>query len=189
MPPRRARRAPPVDYHIRTRSATRNLIPAVNAPRAIVIAPESDSDEEEGRRLRFDILPPRENPRVQNPPFIMDPDLAQALTEFTNGAAQDRAQYQGRHDALVNILLAQQQETAALRALVVAQQQQAGAAHGRINNAVVESIPIFEGKIGDSGRDWIRKINEVGDVEMWNNVQKCLGGIANRRERGWCPRP
>jgi hypothetical protein len=70
----------------------------------------------------------------------MDPDLVQALTNFENGAAQDRAQYQERHDALMNILGEQQQETAALRALVVVQQQQAGAALAHINNAVVTYI-------------------------------------------------
>ena len=183
MRPRRERRVAPADYHIRTRSASRNANPVGNAPRAVVISPESDSEEEERptRRLRFDILPPREQPEIQNPPFLMDPDLAQALTNFTNGAAQDRAQYQGRHDMLVNMLLAQQRDSADLRALLAAQQQQVGA---RVNNAVVDSIPIFEGKVGDSGRDWIRKINDVGDAEMWNNVQKRqvairrLGGIA-----------
>ncbi|KAI9552231.1 hypothetical protein GHT06_022586 [Daphnia sinensis] len=39
------------------------------------------------------------------------------LPNFANGAAHDRAQYQGRHDALMNLLVAQQQESAVLRAL------------------------------------------------------------------------
>jgi hypothetical protein len=130
------------------------------------------------------ISPVREEPEQVNVPFTMDPDLAQALTNFANGAAQDRLQYQGRHDALMNLLVAQQQESAALRALVTAQQQQAGAARGHVNNAVVESVPMFEGKLGDSGRHWVRILNQVCDAEGWTNAQKRqvavgrLGGIA-----------
>jgi hypothetical protein len=86
------------------------------------------------------ISPVREQPEQVNVPLNMDPDLVQSLTNFANGAAQDRAQYQERHDALMNILGAQQQETAALRALVVVKQQQAGAALAHINNAVVTYI-------------------------------------------------
>ncbi|EFX72216.1 hypothetical protein DAPPUDRAFT_254700 [Daphnia pulex] len=59
----------------------------------------------------------KEEPEQVNVPFTMDPDLDQALTNFANGAAQDRAQYQGRHDALMNLLMAQQQKSATLRAL------------------------------------------------------------------------
>jgi hypothetical protein len=130
------------------------------------------------------ISPVREEPEQVNVSFTMDPDLAQALTNFANGAAQDRLQYQGRHDALMNLLVAQQQESAALRALVTAQQQQAGAARGHVNNAVVESVPMFEGKLGDSGRHWVRILNQVCDAEGWTNAQKRqvavgrLGGIA-----------
>ncbi len=77
----------------------------------------------------------------------MEPNLAQALTNFANGVAQDRAQYQGRHDALMNLLGSQQKESAALRALVTAQQQPAGVARAHVNNAVVELVPMFEGKL------------------------------------------
>jgi hypothetical protein len=104
---------------------------------------------------------------------------------FANGAAQKRALYQGRHDALMNLLGTQQQEAAALRALVTAQQQQAGAALAHANNEVVESIPLFEGKLGVSGKHWVRILNQTGHVEtMWTNAQKQqvtvrrLGGIA-----------
>ncbi|KZR96019.1 Uncharacterized protein APZ42_009879, partial [Daphnia magna] len=84
----------------------------------------------------------------------------------------------------MNLLAAQQQESAALRALVTAQQQQAGAALAHVNNAVVESIPMFEGKVEESGRHWVRILNQAGDVEGWKNAQKRqvavsrLGGIA-----------
>jgi hypothetical protein len=102
----------------------------------------------------------------------MDPDLVQALTNFSNGAAQDRAQYQGRQDALMNLLVAQQQESAAFCALVTAQQQQACEVRSNVNNVVVESVPMFEGKLGESGRHWVRILNQVGDAEGWTNAQK-----------------
>ena len=186
MPLKRVAVVPPVYYHIRTRSVSRNLALAVDTPRVVALVPDSDSEGEErpSRRLSFDISPDREEPEQVNVALNMDPDLVQALTNFANGAAQDRAQYQGRHDALMNILGAQQQQTAALRALVTAQQHQAGAALAHINNAVVESIPLFEGKIGESGRHWIRMLNQVGDGEGWTNAQRRqvavrrLGGIA-----------
>ncbi|KAI9560542.1 hypothetical protein GHT06_011483 [Daphnia sinensis] len=43
---------------------------------------------------------------------------------------------------------------------------------------------MFEGKLGESGRHWVRIINQAGDVEGWTNAQKRqvavrrLGGIA-----------
>ncbi|KAK4009469.1 hypothetical protein OUZ56_018582 [Daphnia magna] len=119
MPPKRVAVVAPVDYHIRTRSASRTLIPVVVTPRVVALIPDSDSESEErpSRRLNFDISPVREEPEQVNVPLNMDPDLAQALANFANGAAQDRAQYQGCHDALMNLLGAQQQESAALRAL------------------------------------------------------------------------
>ncbi len=186
MSSKRVAVVPPVDYHIRTRSASRNLSQVVDSPRLVALIPDNDSESEErpSRRLNFDISPVREESEQVNVPFTMDPDLAQALTNFANGAAQDRLQYQGRHDALMNLLVAQQQESAALRALVTAQQQQAGAARGHVNNAVVESVPMFEGKLGESGRHWVRILNQVGDAEGWTNAQKRqvavrrLGGIA-----------
>ncbi|XP_032799821.2 uncharacterized protein LOC116936768 [Daphnia magna] len=119
MPPKRVAVVAPVDYHIRTRNASRNLIPVVVTPRVVALIPHSDSESEErpSRRLNFDISPVREEPEQVNVPVNMDPDLAQALAKFANGAAQDRAQYQGHPDALMNLLAAQQQESAALRAL------------------------------------------------------------------------
>ena len=140
MPPRRERRAAPADYHIRTRSASRNANPVVNAPR-VVISPESDSEGKKRptHRLRFDILPSREQREIQNPPFVMDLNLAQAFTNFANGAAQDRAQYQGRHDLLVNMLMTQQRDSADWeRCWLLSSNRWA-----RVNNAVVDSIPIF----------------------------------------------
>ena len=109
MPPKRVAVVPPVDYHVRTRSASRNLALAVDTPRVVTLIPDSDSEGEErpSRRLSFDISPDREEPEQVNVALNMDPDLVQALTNFANGAAQDRAQYQGRHDALMNILGAQ----------------------------------------------------------------------------------
>ena len=78
MPLKRVAVVPPVYYHIRTRSVSRNLALAVDTPRVVALVPDSDSEGEErpSRRLSFDISP-------------------------------DRAQYQGRHDALMNILGAQ----------------------------------------------------------------------------------
>ncbi|KZS05692.1 Uncharacterized protein APZ42_031051 [Daphnia magna] len=117
MPPKRVAVVSPVDYHIRTRSASRNVIPVVVTPRVVALIPDSDSESEErpSRRLNFDISPVREEPEQVNVPVNMDRDLAQAFVNFTNGAAQIRAQYQGLHDALMNVLAAQQQESAALR--------------------------------------------------------------------------
>ncbi|KAK4021312.1 hypothetical protein OUZ56_003230 [Daphnia magna] len=176
MPPKRVAVVAPVDYHIRTRNASRNLIPVVVTPQVVALIPHSDSESEErpSRRLNFDISPVREEPEQVNVPVNMDPDLAQALAKFANGAAQDRAQYQGHPDALMNLLAAQQQESAALRALVTAQQQLAGAALAHVNNAVVESIPMFEGKLGESGRRWVRILNQAGD-----KVSYLIGGLAN----------
>ncbi len=188
MPPKRVRVVSAVDYHIRTRSSTRRVPPEIRSPsppRVIVLVPETDSDSEGAgtRRLHFDISPtsPIQTNPVRNQPATMDPDLAQALTAFVNGAANDRALLRQHHDDLVDMLAVQQQESAALRALVQAQQQQAGA---RINNAVVDTIPKFEGGAGQMGSDWIRVVNQIGDTEGWTNVQKRqvairrLGGVA-----------
>ncbi|KAK4003915.1 hypothetical protein OUZ56_005664 [Daphnia magna] len=93
----------------------------------------------------------------------MDRDLAQAFVNFTNGAAQIRAQYQGLHDALMNVLAAQQQESAALREWELLS-----------SNKQVRRLHIH----------WVRILNQAGDVEGWTNAQKRqvavrrLGGIA-----------
>ena len=84
MPPKRVALVPPVDYHIRTRSASRNLPPAVDTPWIVALIPDSDSEGEErpSRRLSFDISPDREEPEPANVPLNMDPDLVQALNKI-----------------------------------------------------------------------------------------------------------
>ena len=34
----------------------------------------------------------------------------------------------------------------------------------------METIHLFEGKIGESGRHWVRILNQVGDGEGWTNA-------------------
>ena len=186
MPPKRERVVSAVDYHIRTRSSTRRAPPETRSPsppRVVALVPETDSDSEGAgtRRLYFDISPtsPIQTNPVGNQPAAMDPALAQAIADFVNGAANDRVLLRQQHDDLVDMLAVQQQESTALRALVQAQQQQAGA---RINNAVVDTIPKFEGGAGQMGSDWIRIVNQVGNTEGWTNVQK--GQVAIRRLGG-----
>ncbi len=64
MPSKLGAVVPPVDYHIRTRSASRNLPQVVDSPPVVALIPDSDSESEErpSHRLNFDISPVREEP-------------------------------------------------------------------------------------------------------------------------------
>ena len=56
--------ASPVDYHIRTRTASRNSAPVADTSRVVALIPDKDSESKErpSRRISSDISPVTEEP-------------------------------------------------------------------------------------------------------------------------------
>jgi uncharacterized protein YciI len=99
-------------------------------------------------------------------------DLIQALTAFTQAAANDRVLQQQKHDDLLQALRTQQDENTALRNLVTA-----GPMVNRPSTAVVDSIPKFEGRMDEDVQGFINHIDRVATSEDWTDAHRLQVGI------------
>ncbi|KAI9552590.1 hypothetical protein GHT06_020455 [Daphnia sinensis] len=100
-------------------------------------------------------------------PMATNEDLIQALTAFTQAAANDRVIQQQKHDDLLQALQTQQNENVVLRNLV-----SAGPLVNRASSAVVDSIPKFEGRVDEDVQGFIDHIDRIAVSEGWTDVQR-----------------
>ncbi|KAI9551047.1 hypothetical protein GHT06_007647 [Daphnia sinensis] len=116
--------------------------------------------------------PSRISARLSPAPMATNDDLIQALTAFTQAAANDRVLQQQKHDDLLQALRAQQDENTALRNLLTA-----GPMVNRSSTAVVDSIPKFEGRMDEDVQGFINHIDRVATSEDWTDAHRLQVGI------------
>ncbi|EFX69962.1 hypothetical protein DAPPUDRAFT_113138 [Daphnia pulex] len=112
--------------------------------------------------------PSRISARLSPAPMANNDDLIQALTAFTQAAANDRVLQQQKHDDLLQAPRTQQDENAVLRNLVTA-----GPMVNRPSTAVVDSIPKFEGHWNRLIQDRVQQPNESGIEYALDKFRLC----------------
>ncbi|EFX64495.1 hypothetical protein DAPPUDRAFT_118121 [Daphnia pulex] len=115
--------------------------------------------------------PSRISARLSPAPMATNDDLIQALTAFTQAAANDRVLQQQKHDDLLQALRTQQDENTALRNLVTAGR----AVVNRPSTAVVDSIPKFEVRMDEDVQGFINHIDRVATSEDWTDHRLQVG--------------
>ena len=107
----------------------------------------------------------------------MDPrDFLDAIAGLTNTIMQDRAaaaadiqQLVAQNQALVGLLQAQQAQPPAPAPAPAAPP---AAAPPRVSQSVVETIPVFNGGVGDFPQDFVDCVDRIAAVEGWNDQQR-----------------
>ena len=105
----------------------------------------------------------------------MDPrDFLDAIAGLTNTIMQDRAaaaadiqQLVAQNQALVGLLQAQQVQPPA-----PAPAAPPAPAPPRVSQSVVETIPVFNGGVGDFPQDFVDCVDRIAAVEGWNDQQR-----------------
>lgn len=154
-------------------------------------------------RTRAEQTPPAGNARGQAEQIIVrhrerqirevemaaNEDLVAALQALTAQITEERTAAQAQNNALVEALNQQRQQNEALVGLLQGQQvgleqapqvqvqQQVQAP--RISTTAVESIPKFEGGVGEFAQDFVDYIERVAVAEGWNDGQRIQ--VAARR--------
>ncbi|KAK4035888.1 hypothetical protein OUZ56_027967 [Daphnia magna] len=95
-------------------------------------------------------------------------DLIQALTAFTQAAANDRAQQQQKHDDLLQALQTQRAENGISTRVTESD---------NCRTIIVDSIPKFEGRVDEDVRGFIDHIDRVAISEGWTDAHRLQVGI------------